>query len=181
MKITIISVLMVFVVFFFGCGREYKPGNSITETRTQDKSGFSESAPAVHTLMSSLSRIVVIRLRDDTDLLEGLQSAITRENIRDAVILSGFCTLTSDRVHFVDKTSLPPEESLIRARWPQDLLDVEGYVVDGRAHAEIKFSSGDNALGGHLKRGTRVFASAIITLVVLDKGADFARADDRKW
>lgn len=137
-----------------------------------------EPAPMVHTVSSNFSKIIVVRLKYGTDLLDGLQKAVKLENIKNAVILSGIGSLTSYCVHVVDSTTFPVKEAFPKAEGPQDLLNVNGYVIDGRVHAHITFSDQTKAMGGHLEPGTNVYTFAIITLGILPDDANLARFDD---
>jgi predicted DNA-binding protein with PD1-like motif len=135
----------------------------------------------VHTLGSHFSRVVVVRLKFDTDLLEGLKTAVAQEKIKNAVILSGAGSLTSYHVHVVSNVVLPPTNAFFKGTGPYDLLTTTGYVIDGRAHAHITFSNTEKTLGGHLEPGTRVFTFAILTLGVLAEPASLERFDDSTW
>ena len=154
-----------------GCGGLPKNGGT----------AFMESAPEVHTVSGNFERIVVVRLRRGTDLLDGLKKAVEREKIRNAAILSGVGSLTAYHVHAVSNTTLPPTNVFYKAEGPQDLLNVNGYVLNGRVHAHIVFSDKQRGLGGHLEPGTTVFTFAVITLGVLENGADLTRFDDPNW
>jgi predicted DNA-binding protein with PD1-like motif len=140
-----------------------------------------ESAPEVYTVSSHFERIVVVRLKRGTDLLDGLKKAIEREKIRNAAILSGVGSLTAYHVHAVSNTTLPAKNIFYKGEGPQDLLTVNGFVLDGRVHAHIVFSDDKKGLGGHLEPGTTVFTFAIITLGVLPDGANLTRFDDPNW
>jgi len=54
-----------------------------------------DEAPAVHTIRSPIDRVVIVRLKNKTDMLDGLKQAVTREKIKNAVIISGFGSVTS--------------------------------------------------------------------------------------
>jgi predicted DNA-binding protein with PD1-like motif len=103
-----------------------------------------------------------------------------REKIRNAAI-PAVAALTSYRVHAVSNTTLPAQNIFYEAQGPQDLLNVNGYVMDGRVHAHIVFSDNQKGLGGHLEPGTTVFTFAIITLGVLPDGVDLTRFDEPGW
>lgn len=148
-----------------------------TAARSADEAG----APDVHTTASQFKRIVVVRLKNQVDILEGLGTAVAREKIKNAVILSGVGSLVSYHVHVVSNTTLPATEAFFKEEGPFDLLTTNGYIIDGRVHAHISFSNTQKALGGHLEPGTRVFTFAIITLGVLDEGASLKRMDDQNW
>src|SRR3989442_15309498 len=93
-----------------------------------------DEAPAVSTAGSTIERIVVVRLKNGTDMLEGLREAVAREKIRNAVFLSGFGSVTSYHVHVVGNTTFPPKDVFTKEGGPFDLLTVSGLVMDGRIH-----------------------------------------------
>jgi predicted DNA-binding protein with PD1-like motif len=140
-----------------------------------------ESAPEVYTVSGHFERIVVVRLKRGTDLLDGLRKAVAREKIRNAAILSGVGSLTSYHVHVVDNTTLPAHNLFFKGEGPQDLLNVNGFVMAGRVHAHIVLSDDKKGIGGHLEPGTTIFTFAIITLGVLPDGADLTRFDEPGW
>ncbi len=140
-----------------------------------------ESAPDVYTLSGRFERIVVVRVKRGMDLLDGLKRAVAQEKIRNAAILSGVGSLTSYHVHAVSNTTLPAQNLYYQAEGPQDLLNVNGFVLDGRVHAHVVFSDDKKGLGGHLEPGTTVFTFAIITLGVLPEGTDLTRFDEPGW
>jgi len=164
-----------------GChsGLENKGGDMGLSAK--NKLDLGPSAPAIHSISGNFKRIVVVRLKHGTDLLDGLNKAVKKEQIKNAVILSGVGSLTSYHVHAVDNTTFPTKNIFYKAEGPQDLLNVNGYVIDGRVHAHITFSDEEKALGGHLEPGTNVFTFAIITIGVLEEDADLRRFDDWKW
>ena len=140
-----------------------------------------QASPAVHTVEGRFERIVAVRIQKDQDLLDGLRKAVADRAIKNAVILTGVGSLTAYRVHVVANTTFPVKEAFPAAEGPQDLLNVSGYVIDGRIHAHITFSDQTKAMGGHLEPGTKVFTFAIITLGVLADGTSLARFDDASW
>ena len=140
-----------------------------------------DPAPAVHTVSGKFDRVVVVRLKNKTDMLAGLEEAVKKEKIRNAVVVSGFGSLTSYHVHIVSNTTLPPTNAFIKGSGPYDLLDVSGAVFEGRVHAHITIATEKNTTGGHLEPGTSVFTFAIITLGVLDDKTDIRRFDDPAW
>lgn len=138
-------------------------------------------ASDVHTINGDFSRIVVVRLKNGTDLLAGLQKAVEKEKIKNAVIISGIGSLTQHHVHVVNNTTFPPGETFVKESVPSDLLNVNGYIVEGRVHAHITFSDDKKALGGHLEPDTKAFTFAIITIGVLDDKTCLKRIDDYTW
>jgi len=140
-----------------------------------------EAAPAVLTVPSEIKRVVVIRLKNNTDLLKGLEQAVQKEKIKNGVFLSGAGSLTSFHVHTVNNTTLPATQAFTKQTGGVDLLAVTGYVLNGRVHAHITLVDDKKAFGGHLHEGTTVFTFAIITLGILDDKPDLSRFDDSKW
>jgi predicted DNA-binding protein with PD1-like motif len=139
------------------------------------------AAPDAYTVTSHFARIVVVRLKNKVDMLEGLRTAVAREKIRNAVILGGVGSLVSYHVHVVSNTTLPATEAFTKEEGPFDLLTTSGYIIDGRVHAHISFANTCKAQGGHLEPGTRVFTFAIVTLGVLEEGTSLQRFDDSSW
>lgn len=127
-----------------------------------------QAPTAIQTVDTNFTKIVVVRLRNGMDLLDGLKKAVAEKGIKNAAILSGVGSLTSYSIHVVDNVSFPPKEAFPKGEGPQDLVNVNGYVMDGRVHAHITFSDQKTALGGHLEPGTRIFTFAIVTLGVLE-------------
>ena len=164
-----------------GCHTQLENNSGGMGASAKNKSDLGPSALAIHSISSNFNRIVVARLKHGTDLLDGLNKAVKKERVKNAVILSGMGSLTSYHVHSVDNTTFPTKNVFFKAEAPQDLLNVNGYVIDGRVHAHITFSDEEKALGGHLEPGTSVFTFAIITLGVLEEDANLRRFDDSKW
>ena len=138
-------------------------------------------APNVVTTTSTFQRVVIVRLRNRTDMLQGLQEAIAREKIKNAVILSGFGSVTSYHVHVVGNTTLPPKDVFTRYGGPYDILTASGLVMNSRLHCHITFANTQHVLGGHLEEGTSVFTFANISIGVLKDDIDISRNDDWKW
>ncbi len=139
------------------------------------------AVPDVHTMTSQFTRIVVVRMKNQVDLLKGLRDAVAGEKIKNAVILSGAGSLVSYHVHVVSNTTLPATEAFFKEEGPFDLLTTSGYIIDGRVHCHISFANTQKAMGGHLEPGTRVFTFAIVTLGVLDDSTSLKRMDDQTW
>ncbi|MHC4148520.1 MAG: PPC domain-containing DNA-binding protein [Planctomycetota bacterium] len=169
MKTRISLVLSIIIIGSLSCTTQTKPEL------------YSSPAPEVHTITSSFSRIVVVRLKNGTDLLEGLQKAVEKERIKNAVILSGIGSLTDYHVHTVGNRTFPPEGVFMKDDTPEDLLTVTGYVVDSRIHCHITFTDEKRALGGHLEPDTKAFTFAIITIGVLDEPVSLERIDNYTW
>jgi predicted DNA-binding protein with PD1-like motif len=137
--------------------------------------------PAVQTIQSPISRVVIVRLKNKTDILEGLKQAVAREKIKNAVVISGFGSVTSYQTHVVGNTTFPPKDTFTKESGPFDILGFSGMVLDGKVHAHVTLSTPSRAIGGHLEPGTSVFTFATITLGILSEAADLTRIDDYNW
>jgi predicted DNA-binding protein with PD1-like motif len=135
----------------------------------------------VVTTSGQFEKLIVVRMKQGADLLDGLTSAVEEETIKNAVILSGIGSLVSYHIHVVDNDTFPSENVFIKNVTPVDLNSVNGYIFDGRVHAHINISDERLALGGHLEPGNEVFTFAIITIGVFNDEVNLARFDDKYW
>lgn len=140
-----------------------------------------QAAPDVVTVPTEIKRVVLIRLKYNSDMLKGLEQAVKNEKIKNAVILSAVGSVTSYHVHCVSNTTLPAKLAYTQRAEPMDLIGMNGYVLGGRIHAHITMTNDKQAFGGHLHQGTTVFTFAIITMGVLPDDIDLSRFDDSKW
>jgi hypothetical protein len=140
-----------------------------------------QAVPEVVSVPSEIKRVLLIRFKYNTDLLEGLRQAVEKEKIKNAVILSGVGSVTRYHVHAVSNTTLPAKLAYTQREGAMDLIAVNGYVLGGRIHAHITMTDDQKAFGGHLHEGTTVFTFAIVTLGVLDDKIDLSRFDDSNW
>ena len=89
--------------------------------------------PAAYTTSGDFTRIVIVRLKPGTDILEGLNDSIQKEKIKNAVILTGVGSLTRYHTHVVSNTTFPTTHAYVKKDGPVDLLNVSGYVIDGQS------------------------------------------------
>jgi predicted DNA-binding protein with PD1-like motif len=143
--------------------------------------GYSqEKIPDVYSITSQFERIEIIRMRTDTDLLEGLKKVAAEKNIKNAVILSGIGSVTDYHYHVVSDKNLPPAEEDPSASVAMDLIAVQGYIFNGRIHAHISLSDENSVVGGHLEPGTKALTFFIITLGVLPDALEIENFDNYK-
>jgi len=140
-----------------------------------------EKIPDVHTLSSDFKRIAIVRMRSGTDLLEGLNNAIEKENITNGVILSGIGSVTDYHFHVVSDKNLPPAEEFPKASVAMDLIAVQGYILNQRVHAHITLSDENSVIGGHLEKGTKALTFFIITIGILPDDIEIEKFDDYKF
>jgi predicted DNA-binding protein with PD1-like motif len=162
-----------------------------SETRTEvtrattpadDSKPNSDKVPDVYPIEGKFERVVVLRFKYQADLLNGLESMVKQQKIRNAVILSGIGSVRGYHVHSVVNRTFPSKDVYVKdPEAPADIVSMNGYVIDGRVHAHITLANPDKAFGGHLEPGTSVFTFAIVTLGVMDEKADFTHLDDKTY
>ena len=121
-----------------------------------------------------LGRVVVLRLKPGTDLLDGIQSACERYGIHNGVILSAIGSLA--RVRYCDVEPLPEKKcgygygKILALDETIELTGASGVIcsdAEGAINLHIHMSLSDKngkAYGGHLVQGTTVLMTADIVL-----------------
>ncbi len=151
-------------------------------TPKDDAKPNSVDVPDVYAVTGKFDRVVTLRFKFDTDLLSGLEKMVKEQNIKNAVFLSGVGSLRGYHVHSVSNRTFPSKNVFWKdPTSPADIISVNGYVIDGKIHAHMTLSTGDKSFGGHIEPGNSVFTFAILTLGVLDSGADLSRMDDKTY
>ncbi|BDC48243.1 hypothetical protein F183_A05590 [Bryobacterales bacterium F-183] len=151
-------------------------------TPAADAKGLSPDVPDVVAVSSKLERVVVLRFRYMADLLDGIEQAVKREKITNAVILSAAGSVRNYHLHSVSNRNFPSRNTYVQDKTsPADIIPMNGYVLDGKVHAHMTLANSQGAFGGHLERETNVFTFAIVTLGVLPPELDLKRADDKTW
>ena len=147
-----------------------------------DSKPNSDKVPDVYAIDGKFDRIVTLRFKFDTDLLAGLEKTVKAEKIRNAVILAGAGSVRGYQLHQVSNRDFPSKNMFEQdPTAPADLISMNGYVIGGQIHAHMTLANPDHAFGGHLEPGTRVFTFAIVTLGVMNDGADFSHLDDKAY
>jgi predicted DNA-binding protein with PD1-like motif len=148
----------------------------------EDAKPNSPDVPDVYAISGRFDRIVTLRFKFDADLLAGMEKMVKQEKIRNAVILSGAGSVRGYHLHQVSNRTFPSKNMFVKnPTAPADLIGMNGYVINGRIHAHTTLATPDQAIGGHLEPGTVVFTFAIVTLGVLNDGADLSRVDDKTY
>jgi predicted DNA-binding protein with PD1-like motif len=151
-------------------------------TATDDSKPNNDGVPDVYAISGQFDRVLIVRLKYQTDLLAGLERAVKTNHIRNAVILSGIGSVRGFHIHSVSNRTFPSKDTFVKnPTAPADLVSINGYVIDSRVHAHVTLATADKAFGGHLEPGTEVFTFAIVTIGVLNDKADLSRVDDKTY
>ena len=117
---------------------------------------------------ADIKRLVLVRLNPGDDILLSLREAVQREGLKNALILEGVGSCITHHYHVVSSGDLPPEETFSKAEAPADIVNINGFVINGRVHSHIIFCNDKVAYGGHLEEGVTVLTFAIIVLAEVD-------------
>jgi uncharacterized protein len=148
-------------------------------TTSEDTRPNSRIVPDAYAVNGQFNRIIVVRLKHQTDILAGLDSIARQQKIKNASILYGIGSVRNYHYHVVSNRTFPYQNIFVKdTTSPADLLNINGYIVDGRVHAHVTLSDAEKAFGGHLEPGTNVFTFVIITIGIYKEGIDLSRVDD---
>jgi uncharacterized protein len=154
----------------------------ITKNSPGDKKTLSASVPEVYAIPGQFQRIVVLRFKNQTDLLVGLTKMVAEQKIRNAVILAGIGSVRNYQIHSVSNRDFPSKNMFTKdPTYPADIVSVNGYIVNGEVHAHMTMTDSEKAFGGHIEPETNVFTFAAITLGVFDDKVDLTRLLDKDY
>jgi len=127
-----------------------------------------------------VGRTFTLRLDQGDYLLESIEALIEKENIKDAVVVSGIGTLDYCVMHMVMTTGYPAVEHF--ERWenkPLELASIDGYIADGKPHLHMVVSDHEKAYAGHLEPGCRILYLGEVVIMEV-KDMDLVRVPNEK-
>lgn len=149
-------------------------------TPADDAKPNSAAVPDVYAIDGKFERVVILRFKYQADLLSGLEQGVKEQKIRNGVILAAIGSVRSYHYHTVSNRTFPSKNIFVKnPEASADIISMNGYVIDGRLHPHITFSTPEHSFGGHLEPGTAVFTFAVVTIGVLGDGVDLKRVDDK--
>lgn len=176
--------LIAATLFIAGClsGEQTRIEVTKPTTAADDARPNSGKVPEVYAVSGKFERVLVLRFKYQADLLAGLQTMAKQYKIRNAVILAGAGSVRGYHVHSVSNRTFPSKNIYVKdLEAPADLVNMNGYIMDGKVHAHVTLTDPNHAFGGHLEAGTTVFTFAIVTVGVLDSGMSLSRMDDKTY
>ena len=154
----------------------------VTNPGPRDSAALDPKVPDVYAVPMQLERVLVLRFKNQTDLLDGLQRMIRENHVQNAVILSAFGSVTGYQIHQVSNRTFPSKDMFTAdPTMPADIVTMSGFVMNGRLHPHISLATPDKAFGGHLEPGTKVFTFAVVTMGVLKPDQDLSKLDDKNY
>jgi predicted DNA-binding protein with PD1-like motif len=154
------------------------PGGDVVSTGMMSNN---DQVPGVYTVETNFKRVIVVRLKYQQDILEGLNEAVEKENIKNGVILAAIGSVVRYHLHSVNNTTFPPEDIFYEKDEPTDITGMSGYIIDGRVHPHMTLSDEHQAIGGHIEPRTKVFTFCVITIAEFEDGLNLTRVDDSTW
>ena len=82
-------------------------------TSFDDAKPNSDKVPDVYPIYGKISRVVIFRFKNDTDLLAGMEKMIKQEKIKNAVILSAADSLKGYQVHQISNRDFPSKNMFV--------------------------------------------------------------------
>jgi predicted DNA-binding protein with PD1-like motif len=141
----------------------------------------SSAVPDAYALTGHFNRIVVIRMKNGANLLDGMERVVREQKIQNGVILSAIGSLRGYEVHQISNRQLPTQDTIeSNPTAPCDLVSMNGYVIDGSIHAHMTLATPDRVIAGHVEKGNEVYTYAIVTIGVLEN-TDLAHIDDKGY
>jgi predicted DNA-binding protein with PD1-like motif len=146
-----------------------------------DTKANSSAVPDAYALTGHFDRIVVIRLKNGTNLLAGMNRVVKEQHIENGVILSAIGSLRGWEVHQISNRHLPTQDTIEgNPTQPCDLVSMNGYVINGRIHAHMTLATPDRVIAGHVEAGNEVYTYAIVTVGVMND-TNLAHIDDKGY
>jgi predicted DNA-binding protein with PD1-like motif len=178
----LIQLLSVLAIFNLAAAQPTRYESTNATTPVEDAKSNRDQVPDVYAVSGQFERVLVLRFKNQADLLAGLERMVKEQKVRNAVILSGIGSVKSYHYHTVSNGTFPSKNIFVRnPAGPADITGMNGYVIDGRVHAHLTLADPDKAFGGHLEPGTSVFTFAIVTLGVFKDGMDLSHMDDKNY
>jgi predicted DNA-binding protein with PD1-like motif len=154
----------------------------VTNPGPRDSQPNDPKVPDAYAISTQFDRVLILRFKYQTDLLDGLKRMVQQNHVRNAVILNGMGSVISYQVHQVSNRTFPSKNMYVAdPTKPADIVSMSGYVLNGQLHPHIGLADPDRQFGGHLEPGTKVFTFAIVTLGVLPDGLDLSKLDDKNY
>jgi predicted DNA-binding protein with PD1-like motif len=179
---TLIRIVGFLAVFNLAAAQPVRTELTNVTTPAEDARANSDKVPDAYAVTGQFDRVLVLRFKNQADLLAGLERMVKEHKIRNGVILSGIGSVKSYHYHTVSNGTFPSKNVFVKnPAGPADITGMNGYVIDGRVHAHITLADPDKAFGGHLEAGTSVFTFAIVTVGMFKDGLDLNRMDDKNY
>ena len=125
----------------------------------------------------SISEVICLGFERGDLFLEGIRDAIRENGIEHGVIISGFGTFSTTRMHYTTVTGLPPNDEFVEINdRALELVSVHGLIVNGQPHIHMTVGDMERTWAGHLEDGCVVLYLAEVAIGRLD-GVSLSRVE----
>jgi len=125
--------------------------------------------------------LVAVGIQPGEMLLESIQEACRRKDIRNGAVVSGIGTLKTCHMHYIEHTRFPPTDLFFRLEKPLEVLSVSGLIADGEPHLHVVVSCGDSEVyAGHLEPHSEVAYLAEIAILKCNDLAMERKLDEER-
>ena len=177
-----LSAFVLAITLVALCVQAQQTRREITKASPGDSKPNSASVPDVYVIPGQFQRILVLRFKNQADLLGGIEKMAKEQKIKNAVILAGIGSVRDYQVHSVSNRDFPSKNTFVKdPSSPADIVSVNGYIVNGEVHAHMTMTDPDKAFGGHIEPDTHVFTFAAVTLGVFDDKVDLTHLLDKDY
>ncbi|MBO7709218.1 MAG: DNA-binding protein [Lachnospiraceae bacterium] len=124
-----------------------------------------------------IGRTFILKLVQGDCIRESIEKLVEKEQIRNAVIVSGIATLDRSRMHMISTTDHPMDVSIVgQMDTPLEVASIDGLIVDGMVHIHMVTADKDRAYGGHVLERCRILYLGEIVIQEL-LGLDIVRRE----
>lgn len=127
-----------------------------------------------------VGRTFVLKLEEGDMVLESIEALCRKEEIKNAVVVSGTGTLSQARVHRISDLNCPPAQLVdVIDNTPLELASLDGFIADYDLHIHCVLGAPGKVWAGHLMEECRVeFFGEIVIQELL--GIDLERHPNSK-
>ena len=86
----------------------------------------------------------IIKLEYGQDILKGLEKELKDAGIENGIIVNGIGSATSYHIHVVESTNLPPGNVYFKKDEALDVVNMQGYIMNGEVHTHISFADAED-------------------------------------
>ncbi|MFN8939755.1 MAG: PCC domain-containing protein, partial [Acidobacteriota bacterium] len=93
---------------------------------------LAQAVPASQAVTTQFEKVVVLRMKNQTDILAAIEKHVREEKIENAIILMGFGSAVSTHYHVVSNNTLPPTNEFHQnENEGVDIVNINGAVLKG--------------------------------------------------
>ena len=114
-------------------------------------------------------------------LLESVRAIIRQHDIRNGVVVSGIATTKKCRMHYINHTDFPPENTFYSVDEPLEVGSISGIIADSEPHLHIVAGCRqEKCWVGHLEDDTEIAYLAELCILKFNGLAMSRHADTER-